>query len=176
MDLLTQYLTTANFAYSILNHDQLIKKDKDNFLAGTFNPQRFIHSYPPRRLINFYKLNGHNLTLAVIKANDTYYLLGPMVIKPTDNKELATPFLLSSGHFKQFSQDQLITIISLCIKLLGAYINLRKIKSRCSHPIDVSLNLKLFHSITTALTLTMPLKSRSITPSWITTLPESTLP
>lgn len=142
MNLLTQYLTTANFAYSILSHNQLIKKDRDNSLANTFNPQMFIHRHTPKRLISFYRLTGHNLILVVLKSNDTYYLLGPMIIKSTDNKELAEPFILSNGHFKQFSQEQLITIISLCINLLGAYVSPRKIRSRCSHPIDVNLRLK----------------------------------
>lgn len=142
MNLLTQYLATANFAYSILNNGQLIKKDKDNFLAGTFNPLLFIHNHVPRRLITIYKLKGHNLTLVVLKSRETYYLLGPLIVKSVDSKALATPFLLSNGHFKQFSQDQLITIINLCINLLGAYVRPRKIRSRCFHPTDVNLSLK----------------------------------
>lgn len=40
MNLLRQYLRTTSFAYSIIRNGQIIEKDRDNLLAGTFNAKK----------------------------------------------------------------------------------------------------------------------------------------
>lgn len=123
MNLLRQYLRTTSFAYSIIRNGQIIEKDRDNLLAGTFNAKKFALTSRQRRLVTFYKLKGQNIITAIIRHHNYYYVIGPVIISTNDQDKTPQPFLVSSAHLKHFSADRFIMVIALCINLLGAYIN-----------------------------------------------------
>lgn len=144
MNLMRYYLKTVNFAYSIVYENRVIDRDQDTLLADTFDPIKFIESNNSNRLISFYKLGGQNILIAVINFNYHYYLIGPILIE--SGSDIQSAILLSNTHLKRFTISRYLTIIKLCIRLLGAYINPHKIYSRYKNPqiVNNPLNDSLF--------------------------------
>ncbi|QZN92976.1 AraC family transcriptional regulator [Limosilactobacillus panis] len=142
MNLLRQYLRTTSFAYSIIRNGQTIEKDRDNLLAGTFNAKKFALTSRQRRLVTFYKLKGQNIITAIIRHHNYYYVIGPVIISTNDQDKTPQPFLVSSAHLKHFSADRFIMVIALCINLLGAYINSKKLQLRYRRPVYTNTSFK----------------------------------
>lgn len=138
MNLLRQYLHTCNFAYCIFAGNHLVERDKDNLLADSFDVNQFVIDNKKPRLISFYRMRQRKVYVAIINWHDFNYVVGPVIIDNIHKKNLTYDYptlLVSNAHLKHLSQNQFINIINLSIRMLGAYVNPKKVKFRFLHPI-----------------------------------------